>query len=68
MYYAGMAWCESDLDTTQLTEYMHWCAQWWIRNQCDDLGIPYQVWQYSETGSIDGIKGNVDINIWYKNK
>ena len=66
MYYAGMAWCESYLDTTQLGDYMHWCAQWWIRNQCDDLGIPYQIWQYSESGTIDGIKGNVDLNIWFR--
>ena len=67
MYYAGMAWCEDDLDTTQLA-YMHWCAQWWLRNQCDDIGIPYQVWQYSDVGRINGIKGNVDINIWYRHQ
>ena len=67
MYYAGMAWCEDDLDTTQL-DYMHWCAQWWLRNQCDDLGIPYQVWQYTDVGRIDGIKGNVDLNIWYRHQ
>ncbi|MBR3539167.1 MAG: hypothetical protein IKN79_08845 [Eubacterium sp.] len=67
MYYAGMAWCESHVDTEQL-DYMHWCAQWWIRNQCDDLGIPYQVWQYTDVGSIDGIKGNVDCNIWYRHQ
>ena len=67
MYYAGMAWCENHVDTDQL-DYMHWCAQWWIRNQCDDLGIPYQVWQYTDVGHIDGIKGNVDCNIWYRHQ
>ena len=66
MYYAGMSWCvDGYVDTTQLTEYMHWCAQYWIRNQCDDYGVPYQIWQYSESVKIDGINGGVDANIWY---
>ena len=68
MYYAGMAWCvDGYVDVTKLTNYMHWCAQYWIRNQCDDFGVPYQIWQYSDSGSVDGIKGNVDMNIWYTN-
>ena len=25
------------------------------------------IWQYSETGTVDGISGNVDLNISYKN-
>ncbi|MBQ9872338.1 MAG: hypothetical protein IJM27_10480 [Eubacterium sp.] len=66
-YYAGMAWCvDGYVDVTQLTEYMHWCAQYWIRNQCDDYGVPYQIWQYSDSGSVDGINGKVDMNIWYR--
>ena len=66
MYYAGMAWCvDGYVDVTQLTEYMHWCAQYWIRNQCDDYGVPYQIWQYSDSGTVDGIRGKVDCNIWY---
>ena len=62
-----MAWCvDGYVDVTQLTEYMHWCAQYWIRNQCDDYGVPYQIWQYSDSGSVDGINGKVDMNIWYR--
>ena len=26
----------------------------------------YQFWQMCDTGRIDGISGNVDIDIWYK--
>ena len=66
MYYAGMAWCvDGYVDVSKLKDYMHWCAQYWIRNQCDDYGVPYQIWQYSDSGKVDGIKGNVDCNIWY---
>ncbi len=66
MYYAGMAWCvDGYVDVSRLTEYMHWCAQYWIRNQCDDFGVPYQIWQYSDSGTVNGIKGKVDCNIWY---
>ncbi len=25
----------------------------------------YETWQYSSTGSVDGISGNVDMNYWY---
>ena len=68
MYYAGMGYCvDGYVLYEQLSEYMHWCAQYWIRNQCDDFGVPYQIWQYSEKGKIDGIYGGVDCNIWYRN-
>jgi len=27
---------------------------------------PYQMWQYTEKGSVDGIEGNVDIDLYFK--
>ena len=67
-YYAGMGYCvDGYVLYDQLSEYMHWCAQYWIRNQCDEYGVPYQIWQYTESGKINGIYGGVDCNIWYRN-
>lgn len=40
----------------------------WYAYYGDDLYFPYDVsiWQYSAYGTVDGIKGNVDLNISFK--
>lgn len=37
----------------------------WFASYSDQMFYPYayKVWQYSSTGSVSGIKGNVDLNI-----
>ncbi len=44
----------------ELVEYPFWLA--WYSDQMD---YPYYVemWQYTDSGKVDGIKGNVDINL-----
>jgi GH25 family lysozyme M1 (1,4-beta-N-acetylmuramidase) len=51
------------LDMTQLTDYDVWIA-YYGENQY----YPYQfdMWQYSSSGTIDGIDGDVDLNISVK--
>ena len=46
----------------ELTDYKFWLAQY-----KDSLSYPYRVdmWQYSCTGSVPGIDGNVDINLYF---
>lgn len=46
----------------ELTDYKFWLAQY-----KDSLSYPYRVdmWQYSCTGSVPGIVGNVDINLYF---
>ncbi len=48
------------LDLTQLTDYAKWLAYY-----SDDFYYPYAftIWQYSESGSVSGISGDVDMNI-----
>ena len=50
------------LDLKSLQQYPFWLAQY--RDQMD---YPYQVdfWQYTETGTIPGIKGSVDIDLMF---
>lgn len=50
------------LDLEALAEYPFWLAQY--REQMD---FPHRValWQYTETGSVPGIEGNVDIDLMF---
>lgn len=38
-----------------------WVAQY---NTCCTYTGTYQMWQFSSKGKIDGISGNVDVNLW----
>lgn len=54
------------LDLTQLEEYDKWFAYY-----DTPIYYPYDftIWQYTEEGTVDGIKENVDLNIsFYKTK
>ena len=46
----------------ELTDYKFWLAQY-----SNILQYPHRVdmWQYTETGSVPGIGGNVDINLYF---
>lgn len=46
----------------ELTEYPYWLAQY-----DTVLNYPYKIdmWQYTETGAVPGISGNVDINLYF---
>lgn len=48
------------LDITALEDYSKWFASY-----SETLYYPYEygIWQYSDKGTVDGIKGNVDLNI-----
>ena len=40
----------------------------WFAYYKTDLYFPYEyaVWQYTDKGTVDGIKGDVDLNISFK--
>ena len=42
--------------------------QVWLANYVEDTsyGGDYKVWQFTQTGSVDGISGKVDINVMYE--
>lgn len=60
MIYGNIKCFGKMLDMTRLEEYQKWFAFY-----DEYLYFPYRVdmWQYTENGSVDGIKGNVDMNI-----
>lgn len=61
--YANKYWLEYKLDDTRLDIYNKWVAQWSGNCTYDKL---HQMWQYTDTGIVDGINGNVDMDIYYK--
>lgn len=63
MIYGNVRCFTQMLDMPRLEAYEKWYAFY-----DDYMYMPYEVsvWQYSESGSVDGIKGNVDMNISYK--
>ncbi len=40
-----------------------WCAHWGVK--APGYSGRYDIWQYSESGKVDGISGAVDMNISY---
>jgi GH25 family lysozyme M1 (1,4-beta-N-acetylmuramidase) len=63
MIYGNVKCFTKLLDMTRLEDYEKWYAFY-----DDYMYMPYNVscWQYTEKGSVNGIKGNVDLNISYK--
>lgn len=62
MIYASLSWFKDELDMSKLP-YTVWVAQY--NDNCDYKG-KYLLWQYSSDGKVNGIKGDVDMNYYYK--
>jgi len=60
MLYAGTNWTIMKLDMGELEDYPFWYAYYG-----DDIYYPYdfEMWQYTSTGTVSGIKGKADLNI-----
>lgn len=61
MVYANIKWFAGYYDMKRLEAYDKWFAYY-----DDTLYFPYKIkmWQYTDSGKIDGIEGNVDLNIY----
>ena len=60
--YASKSWYYNNLDAGQLNNYKIWLAHYCAQT---DYKGKYELWQSSNTGRINGISGNVDINTSY---
>ncbi len=63
MIYANRNWFVQCLDMTRLGNYKLWLAHY--ANQTD-FPYLYTGWQYTNAGYIDGISGEVDLNVWFE--
>lgn len=68
--YCNENWYKNKLDTVALGDYPYWVAKYGKND-----GVPHTkpavdkshlvAWQFSSTGKISGINGNVDVSIYY---
>lgn len=61
--YSNKYWATSLIDGPTLGKrYTYWVAQY--NSKCTYTG-PYAMWQYSSSGTVNGISGRVDMNYLY---
>lgn len=61
--YSNLNWLKNYLDDSKLTRFDHWLAQW---AAAPTYTGEFGMWQSSSTGSVNGISGNVDTDVAYK--
>lgn len=60
--YSGKYWFRDEMDMSVLNRYTVWLAQW---TEKPDYEGDFAMWQYTDSGKVNGISGNVDMNIMY---
>lgn len=60
--YANKTWLTNKINAGELESYKIWLAQY---AATPTYSGKYDLWQYTESGKISGISGNVDLNISY---
>ncbi len=60
--YANKSWLTSYVDMNQLNAYTVWLAQY---ASTPTYTGKYDMWQYTDEGSLPGIPGDIDLNLSY---
>ena len=63
MVYSYASFINNNIDYSRTSNYPIWVAH--INTDKPSCEYPYLMWQYSHTGYVPGVKGNVDLNVWY---
>lgn len=61
--YANTYWFNNKLTDNRFNNWVKWVAQY--AANCSYQG-EYDMWQYTSSGSINGVNGSVDVNECYK--
>lgn len=59
--YGNPTWLNNHIDMEYLTDYGIWLAHY---SYFTDFSSRYKMWQYTDAGQVNGIEGNVDLNIY----
>ncbi len=63
LVYANLSMFTKDLYASEITaKYPAWLARY---NNVAGYSGDYDFWQYTSSGKVSGISGNVDMNYWY---
>ena len=65
MIYSNMLWEAFQFDMTVVSEYPVWYADY---EPLPQTPYDFSFWQYSNTGHVDGVSGEVDLNIEFLKK
>lgn len=60
MIYASENWMRRQMELESLTDYDFWAPQYLEEN---DFLFDFTIWQYTDHGSIPGVRGDVDLDI-----
>lgn len=60
--YANTFWWKNELDMDALKHLDRWVAHYGVNTP----GVQGQMWQYTETGTLQGYPGKLDLNYCYK--
>lgn len=60
MVYGNYTWLHEHLDHERILDQNIWYAAY---QETPDMTENFTIWQYSQTGQVAGIQGNVDLNI-----
>ena len=65
--YANQNWFQNYLNPSTIASYGYsiWCAKY--SDNKPNISSNYDIWQYSSSGRINGITGNVDMNVMVNN-
>lgn len=62
MVYGTKEWLIKEVDLSKLSDYDIWLSQ---NSDIPDYPYRFSMWQYSNTGDIDGLSGYADLNITF---
>ena len=62
MVYFNLTQASDLLYLEELTDF-----DWWLARYADTMDFEYRVdmWQYTDNGTIPGVPGEVDVNLWF---
>lgn len=66
MIYCNIDWAYNYLNMSELSQFDTWIAHYRNVNLGPNYKWDYAMWQYTSSGYINGVLGNVDLDICYK--
>jgi len=63
--YSGQNFFQNHIDHASLTQYYIWLASYTSSNLLPSFGGHYDMWQFTDSGVVNGINGKVDMNVIY---
>ena len=61
--YFNQAYGYQQLNLVSLQDYTFWLAEY---SDTPTFYHDFQMWQYTNQGTVPGIEGSVDLNIWFE--